>query len=60
MVDACNRISTSGMINIDDVQSGVFSWVNENESQQGQKNCFAIKFKNHCGIFVSCLFRHGA
>ena len=42
MVEAYNKINTSDMINVDEVQSGVFSWIKGNKSQQGQKNCFTI------------------
>ncbi len=36
MVDEYNKINRSGVINVDEVQSGIFSWIKESESQQGQ------------------------
>ena len=36
MVDAYNKINASCVINVEEVQSGVFSCIKENETQQGQ------------------------
>ena len=36
MIDAYNKINASCVIHVEEVQSDVFSWIKENEPQQGQ------------------------